>query len=48
MTTMAMTQNFVRLATEDTESDFLEFKQFKEEKIIKAEEIDRFDYTIFK
>lgn len=43
-----MTQNFVWIATEDTEWDYLEFKQFKEEKIVKAEEIERFNYTLFK
>lgn len=48
MTQMAMTQNFVWIATDDTESDFLEFKQQKEEKIIKAEEQEHFDYTLFK
>lgn len=49
MTQMAMTQNFVRVATEDTEWDYLEYKQFKEEKKIRAEEkeIDYFDCTIF-
>ena len=49
MTQMAMTQNFVRVTTEDTEWDYLEYKQFKEEKKIRAEEkeIDYFDYTIF-
>ena len=36
MTQMAMTQNFVRVATDDTEWDYLEYKQFKEEKTIKA------------
>jgi hypothetical protein len=48
MTQMAMTQNFVWITTDDTESDFLEFKQQKEEKIIKAEEQEHFDYTLFK
>lgn len=48
MTQMAMTQNFVWIATDDTESDYLEFRQFKEEKIIKAEEQERFDYTLLK
>ena len=43
---MAMTQNFVRIATEDTESDYLEYKQLKPEKIIKSEDIEYFDYTI--
>lgn len=45
---MAMTQNFARIATEDTESDYLEFKQFEEEKTIKAEEIEKFNYTLFR
>jgi hypothetical protein len=46
---MAMTQNFVRVATDDTEWDYLEYKQFKEEKTIKADDrhIECFDYTIF-
>jgi len=44
---MAMTQNFVRLVTEDTESDFLEFKQYKPDNPIKAEEQEQFSYTIF-
>ncbi len=48
MTQMAMTQNFVWIATEDTESDFLEFKQWKESKIIKAEKQEEFSYTLFK
>jgi hypothetical protein len=48
MTQMAMTQNFVWIATDDTESDYLEFRQWKEEKIIKAEEQERFDYTLLK
>ena len=44
---MAMTQNFVRLATDDTEWDYLEYKQLKDEKPIKADEseIEYFDYT---
>ena len=45
---MAMTQNFVWLVTEDTESDFLEYKQYKEDKPIKAEEQEQFGYAIFK
>lgn len=45
---MAMTQNFVRVSTEDTEWDYLEYKQFKEEKIIEAKELEEFDYTILK
>ena len=49
MTTMAMTNNFVRVATEDTESDYIEYKQFKEKKIIKADDdyMEYFAYTIF-
>ena len=45
---MAMTQNFVWVVTDDTESDFLEYKQFSDKKIIRAEEQERFDYTLFK
>ena len=45
---MAMTQNFVWITTDDTESDYLEYKQYKEWKIVKAEEIERFDYTLFR
>ena len=47
--TMAMTQNFVWITTDDTESNYLEYKQFKEEKIVKADESDTeyFDYSIF-
>lgn len=50
MKQLAMTQNFVWVATDDTESDFLEFRQFKPQKIIKADDIDMecFDYTIIK
>jgi hypothetical protein len=48
MTQMAMTQNFVWITTDDTESDYLEYRQWKEEKIIKAEEQERFDYTLLK
>jgi len=48
MTQMAMTQNFVWINTDDTEWDYLEFKQFKEEKIIEAKELEKFDYTILK
>ena len=46
---MAMTQNFVRVTTDDTESDYLEYKQFKEEKTVKVDEqcLEYFDYTIF-
>ena len=48
MTQMAMTQNFVRLVTDDTESDYLEFKQFKDKEIIEAKEQEKFNYTLFK
>lgn len=50
MTQMAMTQNFVWITTDDTEWDYLEFKQFRDKKIIKADDIDMecFDYTIIK
>ena len=49
-TQMAMTPNFVWLATEDTEWDYLEFKQQKEEKVINADdsELEYFDCTVFK
>ena len=42
-----MTQNFVRLATEELDDKYLEYKQRKEEKIIKAEKLEHFSYTIF-
>jgi len=45
---MAMTQNFVRVVTDDTESDYLEYKQFKEKEIIEAKNQEKFDYTLFK
>lgn len=50
MTQLAMNDNFVRLATDDTESDFLEYRQLEEEKIIKADDNDMeyFHYTTFK
>jgi hypothetical protein len=48
MTQMAMTQNFVRVVTDDTESDYLEYKQFKEKEIIEAKNQEKFDYTLFK
>lgn len=48
MVQMAMTQNFVWLTTDDTESDYIEFRQFKEENIIFAHEVERFNYTLFK
>lgn len=38
-TQMAMTQNFVWIATEDTESDYLEYRQWTEEPIIKADDV---------
>lgn len=44
-TQMAMTQNFVWIATDDTESDYLEYKQWKQEEVIKAETLERFEYT---
>ena len=47
MTKMAMTQNFVWIATDDTEWDYLEFKQHKEEKIIKAADMEKFFITSF-
>lgn len=43
-----MTQNFVWLTTDDTESDYIEFRQFKEENIIFAHDMERFNYTLFK
>lgn len=44
---MAMTQNFVWLATEELDDKYLEYKRFKPEKIIKADDdyIEYFDYT---
>ena len=48
---MAMNQNFVRIATDDTESDYLEYRQRKEEEIIKADDdrgMEFFGYTLFK
>lgn len=45
---MAMTQNFVWVTTDDTESDYIEFRQFKEENIIFAHDMERFNYTLFK
>ena len=49
MTQMAMTQNFVWIATDDTEWDYLEYKQHKEDNIIRASERDMeyFDFTFF-
>lgn len=50
-TQMAMTQSFVWIATEDTESDYLEYRQWTEEPIIKADDdrgMEYFSYTIFK
>lgn len=49
MTQMAMTQNFVWITTDDTEWNYLEFKQFKgDEKIISASvwDTDYFDISI--
>ena len=48
MVQMAMTQNFVWVTTDDTESDYIEFRQFKEENIIYAHDMERFNYTLFK
>ena len=51
MTQMAMTPNFVWIATDDTESDFLEYRQWEQEEIVKAdteESMDYFSYTLFK
>ena len=47
---MALTPNFVWLATEDTDGDYLEFKQLKPEKVIKTdeEEMEYFFCTVFK
>ena len=50
-TQMAMNQNFVWITTDDTESDYLEYRQWKPETIIKAdseESMDYFGYTLFK
>ena len=44
-TQMAMTPNFVWIATEDTESDYLEYRQWEQEEVIKAETLERFEYT---
>ena len=51
MTQMAMTPNFVWITTDDDESDFLEYRQWEQEEIIKAdteESMDYFSYTLFK
>ena len=51
MTQMAMTPNFVWINTDDTESDFLEYRQWEQEEIVKAdteESMDYFSYTLFK
>ena len=51
MTQMAMTPNFVWITTDDTESDFLEYRQWEQEEIVKAdteESMDYFSYTLFK
>ena len=42
MTQMAMTPNFVWITTDDTESDFLEYRQWEQEEIVKA------DYDIYR
>lgn len=50
-TQMAMTPNFVWIATEDTESDYLEYRQWTEEPIIKADDdrgMEFFAYTLFR
>lgn len=50
-TQMAMTQNFVWIATDDIESDYLEYRQWTEEEIIKADDdrgMEFFAYTLFK
>ena len=47
MTQMAMTQNFVWIATDDTESDYLEYRQWEQEEAIKAEDLEWFEYTDF-
>ena len=45
---LAMNDNFVWIATDDTESDYLEYRQLKDEKIIKADdsEVECFEYTV--
>ena len=51
MTHMAMTPNFAWITTDDTESDFLEYRQWEQEEIVKAdteESMDYFSYTLFK
>ena len=51
MTQMAMTPNFVWITTDDTESDFLEYRQWEQEEIIKADDdrgMEFFAYTLFK
>lgn len=51
MTQMAMTPNFVWITTDDDESDFLEYRQWEQEEIVKAdteESMDYFSYTLFK
>jgi len=45
---MAMTHNFVWVATDDTDTDYLEYKQFTDKEIIIAEDQENFDYTLFK
>ena len=50
-TQMAMNQNFVWITTDDTESDYLEYRQWEQEPIVKAdseESMDYFPYTLFK
>ena len=51
MTQMAMTPNFVWITTDDTESDFLEYRQWEQEEIVKADDdrgMEFFAYTLFK
>ena len=45
MTQMAMTPNFAWITTDDTESDFLEYRQWEQEEVIKAETLERFECT---
>jgi hypothetical protein len=41
---MAMTQNFVRVATDEKKSDFLRYKTVKDD----WDELQRFDVWVFK
>lgn len=47
MVQMAMTQNFVWVTTDDTESDYLEFRQYEWEEVIESTEIEHFNYVVF-